>query len=55
MAQSRLGWSLEQFMSSTLYFYFGMMEQWALANGAKRKNRSEPNALTFDQLPKDFW
>jgi len=40
-------------MESTFYFYYGVVEQWLLAHGAKKKKEIE--AVTFDQLPEGFW
>ena len=46
-------------MDSTFYFYFGVAQQWSIANGAKRKIRlvqaGERKLLKFDQLPDGYW
>jgi hypothetical protein len=42
-------------MDSTFYFYYGVVEQWLLANGAKKKQDTPIKKLTFDQLPDGFW
>jgi len=57
---TKLGWTYDQFMDSTFYFYFGISQQWLIANGAKRKATKHAEAgelklLTFDQLPDGYW
>ena len=54
---TQLGWTYDQFMDSTFYFFFGVTQQWLIANGAKRKaKRGEiQKLLTFDQLPGEYW
>jgi len=56
---TKLGWSYDQFMDSTLYFYFGIAQQWAINNGAKSKKTTTEttvkNVTTFDQLPAGYW
>ena len=56
---TKLGWTYDQFMDSTFYFYFGIAQQWLIANGAKRKTvkaeTGERKLLTFDQLPDGYW
>lgn len=54
--------SYDQFMNTTFYFYFGLMQQWLIANGAKRREietetqeKQERKLLTFDQLPDGYW
>jgi len=50
-------------MNSNLYFYYGVAQQWLLANGAKRKdtdNNSEKEnkpikVKYFDDLPSGVW
>jgi len=50
-------------MSSNMYFYFGIAQEWLLANGAKRKNDvfSSDNEIQpikvkyFDDLPAGSW
>ena len=50
-------------MDSNLYFYYGIAQQWLLANGAKSKatdNKSEKKqepvkVKYFDELPKGYW
>ena len=32
--------TVDEFMDSTFYYYYGLMEQHLLANGAKRKTRT---------------
>lgn len=56
-AQTKLGWTYDQFMDSTFYFYYGVVEQWLLANGAEKKPEYKPErkVVTFDQLPDGFW
>ncbi|MCL2248677.1 MAG: hypothetical protein FWC13_05360 [Oscillospiraceae bacterium] len=48
-------------MNSNLYFYYGMVQQWLLANGAKRKELANETKETkvikvkyFDDLPKEL-
>jgi len=56
---TKLGWSYDQFMDSTFYFYFGVAQQWAINNGAKRKDvpveTTAKKVMTFDQLPDGYW
>jgi len=59
---SKLNMSYDQFMNTTFYFYFGLMQQWLIANGAKRREietetqeKQERKLLTFDQLPDGYW
>ena len=56
---TKLGWTYDQFMDSTFYFYFGIAQQWLIANGAKRKtvkpDAGERKLFTFDQLPDGYW
>jgi len=56
---TKLGWTYDQFMDSTFYFYIGVVQQWLLANGAKRReapaDNTERKLLTFDQLPDGYW
>jgi len=46
-------------MDSNFYFYFGMAQQWLLANGAKKKDaekEKEPMKVKyFDDLPGGVW
>jgi len=46
-------------MDSNFYFYYGMAQQWLLANGAKRKeekDKKEPIKVKyFDELPPGYW
>ena len=47
-------------MDSNLYFYYGMVQQWLLANGAKKKesdeSHKEPIKIRyFDDLPAGAW
>jgi len=48
-------------MESTFYFYYGNVQQWLIANGAKRKSKpttqkkEERKMLTLDQLPDGYW
>jgi len=48
-------------MDSNFYFYFGVAQQWLLANGAKRRNGTassdkEPIRIKyFDDMPKGAW
>jgi len=42
-------------MDATFYFYYGVVEQWLLANGAEKKITREPKKVTFDQLPNGYW
>jgi len=48
-------------MDSNFYFYYGVAQQWLLANGAKRKESTaekekEPIKIRyFDDLPKGVW
>jgi len=51
--------SLDEFLDSTFYYYYGLVEQWLLAHGTKRKekiqSKEERKVLTFDELPEGFW
>jgi len=38
-------------MESTFYFYYGMVEQWLIANGAKKKTET----IAFEELPDGYW
>ena len=45
-------------MDSTFYFYYGVVEQWLLANGAEKKEtevRQKSKKVYFDELPNGFW
>jgi len=48
-------------MDSNFYFYYGVAQQWLLANGAKRKDSmedtdKEPIKIRyFDDLPAGAW
>ena len=46
-------------MNSNLYFYYGIAQQWLLANGAKKKDsdsEKEPIKVKyFDDLPDGAW
>lgn len=50
-------------MDSNFYFYYGMAQQWLIANGAKKKHdkdtdvdKKEPIKIRyFDDLPKGVW
>ena len=48
-------------MDSNFYFYYGVAQQWLLANGAKKKgdtNNSENEPVKvkyFDDIPDGIW
>ena len=47
-------------MDSNFYFYYGIAQQWLIANGAKRKEgdagENEPIKIKyFDDLPDGIW
>jgi len=47
-------------MDSTYYFYFGVVHQWLLSRGAKRKEKpaetaEERKVITFGELPEGYW
>ena len=46
-------------MDSNFYFYYGMAQQWLIANGAKRKEEKAEDAPIkvkyFDDLPRGLW
>jgi len=50
-------------MNSNFYFYYGVAQQWLLANGAKKKSATENDkdenkpikVRYFDDLPKGVW
>jgi len=51
-----LGWTYEQFMDSTYYFYCGISQQWLKTNRANEINPSEgaTKKVTLDELP-ELW
>jgi hypothetical protein len=46
-------------MDSNFYFYYGVAQQWLLANGAKKKESEKENkpikVKYFDDLPSGVW
>jgi hypothetical protein len=59
---TKLNMTYDQFMDTTFYFYFGLVQQWLIANGVKQREtvivqeeKQERKLLTFDQLPDGYW